>query len=369
MRDQEELIVERRRWAIDDEVTQLRATRSDRIYELPRGPFPRELACQGKWTLGGGPDCQIQLREPLGFDPAQQAILLRLENSWLLLALGNGSSIMKVDGEPEIGVHVIPGTHIELGSVSFVAESPGLLAFGTFLRRLLGSSEAAGSALQLLRQGQLKGAPVVLRGKEDLVAVAMEMHRRLHGEARPFIVYRELHQMFDARDRLRLPRFCDGAAALAAAQGGTLCLLTSSPPPDYEAMCGKFMELDGLPPRVVICDDAGRVPVGEEDTIYVPPMRECSEVAPLVYELGCEAMKEAGLDGGFGLDDVMWTLGRQSASFMQIQTSVRILAALRQSGSLFEAATQLRMSPAALRTWIGERPPLWLRTDAAWDAN
>lgn len=369
MSEPEELVVERRHWAIDDEVTQLRAIESERVYELPRGPFSREHACQGRWTLGGGPDCQIRLREPFCTAPSQQAILVRCADRWLLLSTGSGSSVMRVDGQPEIGAHVIPGAHIELGSVSFVAESPDLLALRAFLRCLLGSREAAERGLRVLRESQLRGSPAVLRGGEDLVAVALELHRRTVGAARPFLVYRELHQLFDARDHLRVPRFCDGGAALHAARGGTLCLLTSSPPPDYEEMCGKFMAMPGAPPQVMICDDAGRVAAEEADAIYVPSLRERGDLEPLVYELGCEAMREAGLGDGFALDDVAWTMGRPRVSFTQLQTSVRRLAELRRSGSLFEAASQLRMSPAALRRWLGERPPAWLRLDEAWDAN
>lgn len=390
-------------WSVRDDVVQLRVRGTERIYPLPR-LGGQEPAPSAHWFVGSGPQCALQLEDPTGLTAPRHAVLIRHEGRWIMVALGAQHELADNPSAPAMepataqaapaltlpGVQLDPGIELVVGGLVLIAESAELLRLRGFLARLLGAegrpghSRRAGTApgaldervavvdeaLRQLRLAQTSQVPLVLRGDEDLPALAHELHRRVHGDARPFMTYCELHQLFQAGADRRVPRFVEARDAVEAARGGTLCLMTSRLPSDFEALCEEYALMFGTQTQVIICDDAARIDDIASDAIVVPPMSSrSSSLFQVVHDLELEAMQALELAGPVHVDDIGWILCHSASSVMQISQAAQRLAALRKTGSLFEAAELLGMEPASLRRWIGPREIPWLVADHAWDAN
>lgn len=373
-------------WSVKDDVVQLRVRGTDRIYPLPRlcGGEPPPSA---HWLVGSSPQCALQLDDPTGRTAPRHAVLIRHDERWILVALGpherpDAADAAHAGGAARPltlpGVQLDPGIEVVVGGLILIAESAELIRLRAFLARLLASPDVADrqraatvdEALRQLRLAQTSQVPLVLRGDEDLPALAQELHRRVHGDARPFMTYCELHQLFeDGADR-RFPSFVAARDAMEAARGGTLCLLTSRLPADFEALCEEYTLTFGTQTQIIICDDAGRIDAREQDAIVVPPMSSrASNLFQVIHDLELEAMQALELAGPVHVDDIGWILCHSASSVMQISQAAERLAALRKTGSLFAAAELLGMEPTSLRRWIGPRELPWLAADRAWDAN
>jgi hypothetical protein len=370
-------------WAIDDEVIQLRVRGgepgnvrggepgSERVFPLPASnarSTPRGRS-EERWLVGTSSECEIQLPGSAGNISERHALLLRNGMWWLALALGDSPNLL-VDGDPQAAVQLVPGTELEIGDLSLVAESLGSIALRSFLQKLLGSSVAADHALRQLRLAQTAQTQVILRGQEALLPIARELHRRVYGAARPFVVHRELPSVVRGPLGLDAPRFVDVTAAMEAARGGTLCLLGSCLPRDYPRLCQAYADSSGTQTQVVVCDDAGLLSLGDPAAIAVPSLASRpDELLSLVFELGAEAMRDRGLEEPFRLEEAVAVLRHDTHSFMGICEATRRVAAMRKTGSLFAAARLLQVDARALRRWLGARELSWLDGHLACEAN
>src|SRR5690606_38618354 len=113
------------------------------------------------------------------------------DEHWRLRDLGTKNRIV-VDGAPCDEVVLEPGFVIEIGGVTWIVESKRLVELRSFLARLIGYGcdrlADLDQAMRSLRRAAMGQDPLVLTGDGDLVAIARVLHRRVIGEARPFVV-------------------------------------------------------------------------------------------------------------------------------------------------------------------------------------
>jgi predicted component of type VI protein secretion system len=172
-------------------VIRLREWGSDTIYPLPRPPSPAAPRPQGDWFVGTAPECLLRLEDPSGYVSRRHARLLREPAYWSLLDLGSKNG-MRVNGTLQATARLTPGTEIGLGGLTLIAESARSIEIRCFLARLLGwTAERAVDidlALRAVRLAQVQRTPLVLRGEGDLVPLARDLHRRVLGRSRPFVL-------------------------------------------------------------------------------------------------------------------------------------------------------------------------------------
>jgi pSer/pThr/pTyr-binding forkhead associated (FHA) protein len=272
-------------WTIDDEVVRLRIRDTDVVHQLPS---PESEAAEEGSVIGTSPECDIRLVDPSGRTSRRHAKLVRDQSQWTLRDLGSKNGI-RIGRSTILTVILEPATEVEIGGLTLLAESERSIELRSFLARLLGSLEGPGgsvdTALRCLRMAQTRQVPVVLRGEEDLVELARDLHRRVYPSERPFVIYASHHRVYEQGDMVRAPNFADGKRAMVVATGGTLCLLTSSLPADYEEVWKAYSDSEGTHTQVIVCDD-----VGDDEmlllygAIVVPRLSDRTDELPHIIE-------------------------------------------------------------------------------------
>jgi FHA domain len=349
-------------WAIDDEVVRLRIRDTDLVHQLPA---PESEAAGAGSVIGTSAECEIRLIDPSGRTSRRHARLVRDQSQWVLRDLGSKNGI-KIGSSRQRAVLLEPATEVGIGGLTLLAESERSIELRSFLARLLGAIESPGgsvdTALRCLRVAQTRQIPVVLRGEEDLVELARDLHRRVYPLERPFVIYVSHHRLYEQGDMSRAPNSAAGKRAMEAAKGGTLCLLTSSLPSDHEEVWKAYSGSAGTHTQVIVCDDVG----GNEmlllhGAIVIPRLADRTDELPvLIQAYASEAHRAFRLPQASYPEDLAWVREHSCSSITNIALGTRRLAALRKNENLFAAAQALGMTPAALRAWIGARPIPWL---------
>jgi hypothetical protein len=343
-------------WTIDDEVIRLRVQGTNRLYPLPQV----QSGAAAELLIGTSQDCHLRLEDPKQMVSRRHAQLIRIDAHWSLIDLKSKNGL-RAGGLKQPVVRLDPGLEVGIGGLTLVAESTRSIELATFLARLLGWSDAGRSAVDValreLRTAQTQRTPVVLRGDEDLVDLARELHNRVHGTARPFVTCDPKRQDNEIGDARCGPNFTSGTAAFSAAIGGTLCIVAARPPADYAGILRALWESGGTQTQVMICDDGThRQGMLLHGTIDVPPLRERSdELTHIVREYGLDAAREFGLPMRTYPEDTAWILAHSSSSYAEISRGARRLAALRAAGTIVGAAERIGIAPVSLRRWIGRR--------------
>ena len=236
-------------------------------------------------------------------------------------------------------------------------------ALRAFLARILGyeHTQAIEHALRSIELGVTHRATLVLLGEDDMVPIALALHRRTLGADRPFIVSNPRRANMPATARAPMS-YTSGAAAVPAARGGSLCLRHRRLPIDFERMVVlvRAPETDAM---VIVCSDASHdmhpflirpVP------IRVPPLRIREHELPrIVDEYAADAISALGASGtDFTSGDRQWVIDRSTGSLAEIETATVRLVALRQAGGVItRAAARLGLSHVALGQWLDRRRP------------
>jgi pSer/pThr/pTyr-binding forkhead associated (FHA) protein len=339
-----------REWLIDDEVTHLREWGTHRIHVLP---------ADGEVTIGAAEDCELRLVDPTGRVSRRHACLFREQGRWVIRDLGSRNGTW-LDGSRRFAFLLKPGAEVSFGRITLVAESPALVAVRGFLARLLGWSAdrvaTIDRALRALRMAATRRRALMVCGERDLVPIAHSLHRRTLGDGRPFVVCdprrRSLAASVRATESLR-----EGLAAMEAAPGGTLCVRARRLPPDFPEVSRALRDPSSRVQLVVCTDDVADARTLLADPIVIPPLaRRRAELGRIVDEYAHEVIESLGAAAtGFTPADRDWVMAHSAASLPEIEKGTRRLVAIRQAGSIAQAAARLGMSHVALSQWIGRR--------------
>ncbi|HWO20997.1 MAG TPA: hypothetical protein VNO30_19655 [Kofleriaceae bacterium] len=232
-----------------------------------------------------------------------------------------------------------------------------------FLARILGWSDECRAAIEhalcsLQLSITLRAALVLLGDTPDLVSIAQALHRRTLGAERPFVVCDR--RRFDMRDSARLSlNHKSGVAAIEAARGGSLCVARAGLPRDFSSMV-TIVRDPATSVQLIVCGEMGHADdpyLVKPVPIQVPPLTaRVGELTRIVDEYAQDAI--ATLDAferDFTDADRGWVVAHAASTWAELERVTMRIVALRNSGTIVEAAERLGMKPAALRGWIRKR--------------
>jgi len=338
-------------WSIDDQVMRLRMWGTDMIRPLP---WPPVTDC----TVGAAEDCALRLDDPSGRISRIHARLIHDQTRWLLRDLGSKNGV-RLDGARRTEIVLEPGIEIGIGGLTLIAESRRSVALRGFLARLLGwrsdRTEVVDHALRSIRMAATRRVPLVLCGDGDLVPTARSIHRRALGD-RPFVVCDPRRRQTRATVR-SAENHETGMAALAAAQGGTLCVRSRRLPRDFTDVIAALRDPDA---RVQLMVCAGSPDDGRRHLavpIAIPSLAgRRAEIDRIIAEYAEDAVTDlAAPRGSFLREDHGWVREYAMSSLPEIEKATLRLVALRDSRNLTAAAARLGMAPVSLARWIGRR--------------
>jgi hypothetical protein len=344
--------------AIDDRVIRLREWSTDTVHSLTgddRGPL----------TIGTSGTCAIRLRDPSRRVAPEHARIERSRGRLRIVDLGSKHGLL-VGGIRHERVELRSGMEISLGgAVTLIAESQGLIALREALARILGWRRSRRAAVDLaLRQvccHVVQRSVLVLIGgddEHDLASIAEALHRLTLTEKRPFILYnpRRINTLETVKNPIRA--VTDIGAALAEADGGTLCLLHHMLPQKLTAL------LTGMMPRdrrihLVVCvgGDPEDTKFGPPSLVVPPLSSRRSEIDRLITEYVTDAELRLSSANRIRLSPVerAWLRTSAGESLPELQKATLRLVALREAGTPHFAARLLGIAPVTLRRWLERR--------------
>jgi hypothetical protein len=327
-------------WRILDSVVHLREWGTRIIHPLPLD--------QVGATIGAARNNWLRIQAP-GVAP-QIALLARAGRCWTLRDLGG----VRLDGVAHSVVSLSPGSEIEIGGITLIAESPRLVALRGSLERLLGwapdRAVDVDLAMRAVRRAALHREPLLLCGSvSDVLSAARLLHQHTFGNERPFVVCATRRATASGRDAIIIAK---PLPALRAAAGGTLCIwqghrLAKLVPAIRRSTLRTQLMVFTFQPLPT--DALFRSP------IVVPTLRRrAAELERLIDEYLVEARAELG--GTFLPVDRTWIRRYDAATHARIESAARRVVALRgNGGSVIRAATVLGMASSALYEWAGRR--------------
>jgi hypothetical protein len=245
-----------------------------------------------------------------------------------------------------------------------VSEIPASDALRAYLGRILGWSgehtQAIEHALRSIRLSVSHCATLVVLCDTDPVPIAHALHCRTLGADRPFVVCDPRRWSNMAPATVRAPTsYNRGAAAVRAAQGGSLCVRRRRLPHDIASSAALARD-PSVNVQIIVC---GAVHAASDRfvallvPILVPALTtRASEVPRIVDEYAADAIGTLGADESCFTDlDRRWTLDHAARSLAEIEKATLRLVALRMSGSITQAAKRLGMSHVALWQWFARR--------------
>lgn len=335
----------------DDEVVHLREWGTGVVHPLPRG-----LGRAGA-IIGVGSESWLRLKKSPSVT-SQQARLVRVGNRWTLHVLGATASV-RVDGIEHSVVSLAPGSEIEVGNITLMAESHRLMAQREIVARLVGwAPQRAGEidhGLQAVRMAALRRAPLLLFGLNgDVVTGARLLHRHTLGPDRPFVICAPRRSF--KRSTLDETVINDALKALKAATGGTLCIWQGA---EANRLMRAMPQQPTWPAQIMVCSSQ-RPQAGLRAVISLPPLRRrAGEIDRIIDEYLVQACADMG--GTFSPADRAWIRRYDGATHASIELAARRAAALRSPrsavarGAITHAARVLGMAHSALSEWVARR--------------
>ncbi|MCW5801786.1 MAG: FHA domain-containing protein [Deltaproteobacteria bacterium] len=279
------------------------------------------------------------------------------------------------DGEREPSfveeVALVPGMLLELGGVTWLVESRQLVALRSFLARLIGYGTdrltEVDHAVRSVRRAAMGQDPLVLAGHGDLAEIARSLHRRVLGEAKPFVVCDRARSATAATVRSG-ENYAKALLALPAAHGGTLCVPSGRLPDDFSLILAAHREPNARFQLVLY--DVGVPEVirpNQVTPLVVPPLLERRrELNTIIQGYADDARARFRIRTPLDEADRGWIAKNASESHPEIEKATERVAAIRDSdGNVSAAATLIGMSSSALGRWFKERKPL-PDLDARW---
>ena len=310
----------------------------------------------GEWIIGASDECDVQIQDPLRQVSRKHARLMRDRLGWSLLDLGSKNGL-RLDGVAQNVAALEPGAEIEIGSILLVAESRRLISLRRFMARILGwAPERMGAvdhALRAIRSARLRRAPLVLRGEGDLVAIALDLHRRMVDADRPFVLCGPRRPSVDGNLR-GIAATEQGLTALAAARGGTLCIRGQRRPLDFVRVA-LALHAPSCRTQLIICDESRAEPeFALALPITIPSLLARHDEIPRIVEEYCtDAALALGLRHPEAVMEIReWITHHATANIPEIEQAAFRLTALRVSSYVEEAAQRLGVPADVLRSWM-----------------
>jgi pSer/pThr/pTyr-binding forkhead associated (FHA) protein len=216
-------------WLITDSPTHFREWDAGRIHELPAVLAPMDH----NYTIGAADDCWLQLRDPTGRVSRHHARLTHDCEGRLVVSDLRSKNGVTLDGARQTLVPVVPAVELGIGGITLIVESPLLRELRELLARWIGWSDERrlNLAVRSVRMAVTRRESLRLCGGDDrpsLLSVARLLHLRTIGPDRPFVISARRPSKKTNRQRWAtykgVPRYENGLEALAAANGGTLCI-------------------------------------------------------------------------------------------------------------------------------------------------
>jgi hypothetical protein len=319
----------------------------------------KKLQGPQQYIIGANPSCWWKLVDPERQLSREHAQLAFDGTRWILTNLSkNGIHVGQVRYEKLV---VDPGLAFRLGGLTIVAEGAREIDLRGLLLRILGYTRlhAVDAALQSLRAAIHDRKPLTLCGPGDLVPLAHALHRRMVKQ-RPFVVSTRGRQ--DTEETVRAAKnFQRGMEALAAAAGGSLCVVDGKLPADFDDVLAALAE-PSPNVQLFVCQKNAKKGGPAAELIVIPPLVDRSaELDHIVQEYGAEAMAALGLDGPMKTDDKAWVIRNCAESVAEIEKGALRVVALRKHRSKNGAANALGMTRVALGKWLHKRSPLSFR--------
>ena len=303
-------------------------------------------------VIGSAEGCWLRLWDPSGRISRKHASLTYIEGfGWTITDLRSKNGV-HLDGARVNRLTLVPGVQIRIGGVTLIAESLQLCALREVLARFIGwgdeHCEEVDQALYSMRIAAAYREPLLLCGPGNLVSAARLLHRHALGD-KPFV-------------------FCGpkgahtrGLEAMAAAEGGTLCVWRKQLPPDFDEVVAA---LRGPSARVLLIICAHSPPKGNDmasrvvtvfRSIIVPPLADRAHELPRIIE-GYASDAITAFGAWFGQADRDWVAGNASETLSQIEMATRRIVALHACGeSVTHAAKLLDISHGSLSDWLARR--------------
>jgi FHA domain len=351
-------------WLITDEPTDLRVWGTDIVQPLSLQPaMNREL------TIGAAVDCWFQVQDPRGRVSRQHAKLTYDDSSnrWMIADLRSKNGITQ-DGIPQVTFALTPGVELGIGGATLIVESPLLVGLRELLALLIGWPDehrtaediderraAVDRALRSVRMAATRRESLQLCGDDDqtLVSVARLLHRHTLGDDQPFVICARRPRDADPAVWAHydgVARYDSGTEALAAAEGGTLCVWPRQPH-DF----AQVVEAHRNPSsrvQLIVCTRTQQ-PDPLIAPIVLPSLTErASEIDRIIDAYAINA--GAVLGETLTTSDREWIRRHESRTLAQIEKATRRFTAMRTHG-ITRAADLLGLSHSALSEWLARR--------------
>jgi hypothetical protein len=167
--------------------------------------------------------------------------------------------------------------------------------------------------------------------------------------ARPFVLCNPRRQAGDAP-----PSFPSGIAAVAAAAGGTVCLLHQSLPSDLTETLEVLRRPDCQTQLVTCAANLRDAALFTVAPVGIPRLASRkSELDRIINEYAAEAAMAMEISSHWlGPTERAWIRERASASLPDIQKATLRLAAIRRAGSISAGAIAAGISHTAMLKWL-----------------
>ncbi len=301
----------------DDEVVALREWGADTVYALPKTPVQH---C----TIGASSRCTLRVDDPSGKVEGLHAQLSRDRSRWLLRDVSERSCLW-LDGVRRTHVVLEPGFEIALGGLTLVAESSRTIA-------------------------------LVLCGAGDLVPIAQSLHRRVAGTDRPFVLCDP--QCRQAKATVRSPEnYKDGALALVAATGGSLCVRAQRLPPGFDEITAALRGPHSRAQLVICAQSPAYCEPFLATPIVVPSLVDrADELDRVITEYAQDAYIQFGIRRAkLQPSDHEWVRVCASSGLPEIEKVTLRLVALRTTENIAGAVARLGTTHTSLTRWIQRR--------------
>ena len=343
-------------WALTDEVLRVREWASDRSYPLP--PDANEA------IVGTAEDCAIRVSDPSGMTSRVHARIVRDGATWTLHDFGSKNGL-RLDGAVRPSFVLEPGSEIGIGNLTLIAESGRSIALRRLLARILGwtsdRTETVDLALRSVRAAAARRAALVVCSESDPISIAHGIHRVAIGAERPFVSCDPKRK--STTETVRSVRnFGSAAEAVAAAEGGSLCVWSSRLPDDFAVVRATLRRPES---RVILVACSTKAPDADTfaaEPIVVPSLALRSrELSRIVDEYAEDALADAVAErASFVPADRAWVLQHAATTLGDIETATSRIVAMRHfGGNVNRAAEFLGMAHVSLSRWLERRGLEW----------
>jgi FHA domain len=352
------------KWLITDDPTDLRVWGTGIVHQLSLQPSTTDR----ERTIGAAEDCWLRMQDPRGRVSRQHAKLTCDSSSrWVIADLRSKNGITQ-DGIPQVCFPLTPGIELGIGGITLIAESPLLVGLRELLALFIGWPDerraaegvderraAVDLALRSVRMAATRRESLQLCGDDalTLVSVARLLHRYTLGNEQPFVICARRPRDADPAIWASydgVTRYNSGLEALAAAEGGTLCVWPRQPH-DFAQVVEAHRNPSSRA-QLIVCTRTHQ-PDPLIAPIVLPPLTQRT------FELD-RIIDAYAVDAGAVLGETLmpsdrdWIRSHESRTLAQIEKATRRFVAMRTHG-ITRAADRLGVSHGTLSEWLARR--------------